>query len=76
MPETCKQLLNLSIEGIKTADDLMYYESLPQEHKDFVDVRRNYSDFKTGLIVPGKLLPKRIPGGIVLQETTFEMREI
>lgn len=32
------------------------------------------SDFTIGLKLPGKLLPKRIPGGVVLTETTYEMR--
>jgi len=31
-------------------------------------------DFKLGLKIFGKLLPKRIKGGIVLVETTYEMR--
>ena len=37
-------------------------------------IRRTYEDFRIGLCVPGKLLPYRIPGGIVLIETTYEMR--
>ena len=32
------------------------------------------TDFKIGLILPGKLMPRRIKGGILLCETTFEMR--
>ena len=32
------------------------------------------TDFKIGLVLPGKLMPKRIKGGILLTETTFEMR--
>lgn len=32
------------------------------------------TDFKIGLVLPGKLIPKRIKGGILLTETTFEMR--
>ena len=32
------------------------------------------TDFKIGLKVPGKLQPKRIKGGIVLKDTTYEMR--
>ena len=27
-----------------------------------------------GLKVPGKLLPKRIPGGVLLTDSTYEMR--
>jgi hypothetical protein len=37
-------------------------------------VKRNIDDFKIGLKVPGKLLPKRIRGGTILVETTYEMR--
>lgn len=32
------------------------------------------TDFKIGLKVEGKLTPKRIRGGVVLQETSYEMR--
>ena len=32
------------------------------------------TDFKIGLALPGKLMPRRIKGGILLCETTFEMR--
>lgn len=32
------------------------------------------TDFKIGLVLPGKLMPRRIKGGILLCETTFEMR--
>lgn len=31
-------------------------------------------DFKVGLKVPGKLMPKRIPGGVLLTEGYYEMR--
>ena len=34
------------------------------------------SDFKVGLKVPGKLVPKRIKGGVLLVETNYEMRGI
>ena len=32
-------------------------------------------DKRVGLCVPGKLRPKRIPGGIVLVDTTFQFKE-
>ena len=41
---------------------------------DFILKERGLEDFKVGLKVPSKLLPKRIRGGIVLNETTYEMR--
>ena len=39
---------------------------------NFID--RTLDDFKVGLVVPDKLMPKRIRGGILLVDTTFEMR--
>ena len=33
-----------------------------------------YEDFKIGLTVPGKLLPKRIRGGVLLVDTNYQMR--
>ena len=35
---------------------------------------RTLDNFKVGLKVPDKLIPKRITGGVVLRETTYEMR--
>lgn len=34
----------------------------------------NLTDFRVGLKLGGKLVPKRIKGGIILNETTFEIR--
>lgn len=52
---------------------------MPENCKQlFIDGLNNgkysLSDFTIGLKLPGKLLPKRIPGGVVLTETTYEMR--
>lgn len=75
MPNKCKDLLNTSLEGTQT--DIEDYTE--DERKFLFDdkgkkIRRSYSDFRRGLLVPGKLLPKRIPGGIILKDTTYEMR--
>ena len=47
--------------------------------KIFIDGLENgtykLTDFKKGLELNGKLLPKRIKGGIVLDETTYIMRD-
>lgn len=40
---------------------------------EFMRVKRELTDFKVGLKVPGKLHPKRIKGGIVLERISFEM---
>ena len=70
MPQKCKDLLNLSMEGYTEEQ----YEALKDIEKKFVKTKRTFKDFKRGLIVPSKLRPKRINGGIILCDTTYEMR--
>jgi hypothetical protein len=70
MPERCKELLIKSIEGYTENPDDGYNE----EEKEFLRIKRTLNDFKIGLIVPSKLLPKRIRGGVLLVPTTYEMR--
>ena len=70
MPQKCKDLLNLSMEGYTEEE----YEALKDVEKKFVKTKRTFKDFKRGLIVPSKLRPKRINGGIILCDTTYEMR--
>lgn len=74
----CKALLEISITRDFSKENLNRLEidldKLTPEEKDFIDRPRSLRDFKRGLVIPGKLLPKRIQGGIVLQNTTFEMR--
>lgn len=71
MPDRCKNLLIASLTGEIKEDEL---KKLTEDQLTFIKTRRNLEDFKVGLIVPGKLLPKRIQGGIVLVDTTYEMR--
>lgn len=71
MPEKCKQLFLDSVQGITHEGDTQHYT---QEELEFLSKRRKITDFKVGLKVPGKLLPKRIPGGILLVDTSYEMR--
>ena len=70
MPQKCKDLLNLSIEGY-TEEEIANFKEIEIK---FVKQKRTYKDFKTGLVVPSKLRPKRIQGGIILLDTTYEMR--
>ena len=70
MPDRCKELLRMSMEGFSPEE----YETLNPVEQKFVSTKRTFTDFKKELKVPSKLLPKRIKGGIVLQETTYEMR--
>ena len=69
MPQKCKDIFISCVAGIAdkskfSDEDLKFIEENPM----------NLTDFKQGLIVPGKLLPTRIHGGILLKETPYEMR--
>ena len=70
MPEKCKKLFELSMYGYNEEEGDGYTE----EEKEFLKTKRDLTDFKVGLCVPGKLIPKRIRGGTLLVETTYEMR--
>lgn len=70
MPEKCKQLFLRSMEGDLAKDD----EHLTDEERDFLSKKRELTDFDVGLVVPSKLMPKRIRGGVLLTPTTYEMR--
>lgn len=76
MPQKCKDLFELSMNGTANPDDSKFTD---EERKFLFDgdgkpIIRNYSDFKVGLKVPSKLRPKRIIGGVLLVETAYEMR--
>lgn len=86
MPQRCKDLFQLSLDG--TANEDGYTDESTNIHKDWTPeeleflfesgthkpIVRDFDDFKVGLKVPGKLRPKRIRGGILLVDTSYEMR--
>lgn len=75
MPQKCKDLFEKSMDG--DADFTNEWSDKEKEFlfdKDNKPIKRTFADFKIGLKVPGKLRPKRIRGGILLVETTYEMR--
>lgn len=74
MPDNCKELFISSITGHTVKDNTGKPKKLTQEEKEFLSVKRTIYDLKSGLKIPGKLLPKRIKGGIVLKETTYEIK--
>ena len=86
MPQKCKDLFEVSMCGdanINGYEDKTTgaKKEWTKEEKEFLfnietskPIKRTFNDFKVGLKVPGKLLPKRIRGGILLIETTYEMR--
>lgn len=75
MPESCKQLFLESLQEHTTEElEQMEKEGRDKEEIEFLKTKRELTDFKIGLKVYGKLIPKRIKGGIVLIKTTYEMR--
>lgn len=90
MPERCKNIYLSTVyaseaiekgETEKTFEELVtenlsskVIKNLSKESKEYIKKPHTIDDFKIGMIVTGKLLPKRIKGGIILKETTYEMR--
>ena len=70
MPERCKKLFEKSMQGYKPTDT----DNFTEEELKFIKTKRTLEDFKVGLKVPSKLMPKRIRGGVLLVNTTYEMR--
>lgn len=77
MPDRCKELFKVSLgTPLKYSEAAKEYNEaelkfLFHENKKFH--KRDLTDFKVGLIVPGKLYPKHIIGGIVLEEGLYTM---
>lgn len=67
MPERCKELLRSTITGEEI-------EAKTPAEERFLKKKRKITDLKIGLSVPSKLIPRTIRGGVVLKDTTFELR--
>lgn len=70
MPTKSKELFVKSMTGNFDLENEEYSEV----EKKFITTKRELTDFKIGLSVPGKLLPKRISGGVILKDTPYVMR--
>lgn len=75
MPQRCKDLFLYSI-GENVDDIQAEHEQgeLSEDEEKFISKKRTLEDFNVGLKIPGKLMPKRIRGGILLVDTDYEMR--
>ena len=81
MPQKCKDLFLLSMDGFIADEDTKEYidedgksHELTDADRWFLSKKRELKDFDVGLIVSGKLLPKRIRGGVLLTDSMYEMR--
>ena len=71
MPQACKDLLTISLDGYKP----FIGDGYTRDQIDFIKKKRDYTDFNEEMApIPGKLLPKQIPGGVLLTETSYKMR--
>lgn len=70
MPQKCKDLFVTTMLGYEPKEDDKYAE----DEIKFLKTKRTLKDFKIGLKIPGKLRPKRIRGGVLLVDTSYEMR--
>lgn len=70
MPDSCKRLFELSMQGYEPKEGDNYNE----EALEFLKTKRTIEDFKVGLKIPNKLVPKRIKGGVLLVEQDYELR--
>ena len=78
MPKQCKDLFLMAVNGF-TDEEAAEHTEMEQaflytdkEHKQHRSL--SVQDFTVGLAIPGKLLPKRIPGGVLLVDSVYEMR--
>jgi hypothetical protein len=74
MPQACKDLLNISMIGA-TKEDIKKYKD-DEEKLEFIQKKRTMKDFKVGLTISGKLMPRCIKGGVILEESYFTLRPI
>ena len=80
MPERCKELFMFSFNPLtkRCVSDTdcrkLLSTDYTEDELDFLSVTRTIDDFKIGLIVPGKLLPHTIKGGVILEDVSYEMR--
>ena len=70
MPERSKALYISSVTGIEP--DI---SNITEEEQEFIKTKRTIDDFAIGLKVPGKLMPKQVPGGVLLVDDYFTMKE-
>lgn len=81
MPESCKNLFLLSLNPFtaKIISDTNWRELIDDTYDnpntiEFLSKTRTINDFDYGLTVPGKLMPKHINGGIILESIDYTLK--
>ena len=78
LPERSKILFEENLKGQVPNDNKIIVNGeemeLSLKELEFMETPRTVKDFKVGFSVPGKLLPKIIKGGTVLEEVDFTIK--
>lgn len=68
LPDRCKNLF------LKSCGYNVDFEPETKEEEEFLKEHHKLSDLSIGFSIPGKLMPKRIDGGVVLIDKEFTLR--
>lgn len=89
MPARCQDLLGKSIEGYQPGETLTDEErqwlearhlkpinpkKYNEDERAFILARHSIEDLRPGLVVPGSLKARQIPGGVLLKRSDWVMR--
>lgn len=81
LPQHCKNLFEACIRFDTLQDRLDWLESIgdatqgySKREIEFLEKKRYIEDFVPGLVIPGKLMPVHIPGGILLKKVNFTIK--
>lgn len=77
MPQECKELFEISLRNDSDANKSYAWGDKELKflfRPDGTPIKRSYYNFRPGLQVPGKLRPKRIPGGLLLVDSEYTMK--
>ena len=79
-PERCKNIFLEAVDGYArtgyTDEDGKWISTLSKEEEEWIKEHKGIElkDFTYGISIPGKLRPKTVPGGIILEKTYFTIR--
>lgn len=81
LPEHCKKLYEATIrfrnyderiDWLKSKGELL--QSLTPSEIDFLKEYHTIEDFRHDFVIPGKLMPVHLPGGVLLRKVNFTIR--
>lgn len=81
LPQHCKNLLEACLRANTEEDKIAFLKSVGEDidtfskkEKEFIEDNYSIEDFKNGMVIPGKLMPIHIPGGVLLKKVNFTIK--